>query len=168
MDHQQQEKLEDQEQATYLALIGIVLGLFAAFSRRDLHRHQAIKLSGLDLSMLGLAAFRTGQLVTYDKVTEPLREPFTETKPDSYGTSQTTVPEGRGVRRALGSLLSCPICVGTWVSAFLVYGLRVAPIPTRLFLAFMSAIGLAELLNSANEALTWSARTERKLAKPPS
>jgi len=168
MEHSQQEKRKDQEQATYLTLIGIFLGLFAAFTKREQDKHEQIDISALDLSMLALTTFRTGQLAVYDKVTEPLREPFTETEPDTYGTSQTTVPEGSGVRRALGSLLSCPTCVGTWVAAFLVYGLRIAPIPTRLFMAFMSAIGLAELINSANEALTWTSRSERKQAKPSS
>lgn len=165
---QAQRDQKRREQSTYITLIGIFLGLFAAFSKREQSKHDQLKLSGLDLTMLGLSSFRTGRLVAYDQVTKPLREPFTETTPDSYGTSQTTAPEGGGVRKALGALLACPTCTGTWASAFLVYGLRIAPGPTRLFLAFMSAIGLAELLNSANEALSWTGRAERKQAKPPS
>ncbi len=158
---------ERQEQATYVTLIGLFLGLFAAFSKREQDRGREVRLSGLDLTMLGLSTFRAGRLISYDQVTEPLREPFTETAPDSYGTSETTEPEGSGARKALGALVACPTCSGTWAAAFLVYGLRVAPGPTRLFLAIMSAIGLAELLNSANESLSWTASAERKLAKPP-
>lgn len=158
---------ERRENATYLTLIGIFLAAFAAFSKREQDRHAETKLTGLDLTMLGLSTFRAGHLISYDQVTQPLREPFTETEPDSYGTSEDTVPEGTGARKAIGSLLACPTCSGTWAAAAMVYGLRVAPGPTRLLLAIMSAVGLAEMLNSANEALSWTGSAERKLAKPP-
>jgi hypothetical protein len=49
----------------------------------------------------------------------------------------------------------------------MVCGLHIAPVPTRLFLAIMSAVGLAELVNSAGEALSWTGSAERKQAKPP-
>jgi hypothetical protein len=155
------------EEATYLTLIGIFLAVFAAFWKREEDRDAETQLSGLDLTMLGLSTFRIGHLIAYDQVTEPLRAPFTDTEPDSYGTSEDTVPEGTGVRKAIGSLLACPTCSGTWAAAFLVYGLRIAPVPTRLFLAIMSAVGLAEVANSANEALSWTGSAERKQAKPP-
>ena len=155
-----------QEEATYLTLIGVFLAVFAAFSKRDQDRRAEVKLTGLDLTMLGLSTFRVGHLISYDQVTQPLREPFTETEPDSYGTSEDTVPEGTGARKAIGSLIACPTCNGTWAAAFMVYGLRVAPLPTRLFLAIMSAVGLAEMFNSANEALSWTGSAERKRAKP--
>jgi len=57
------------------------------------------------------------------------------------------------VRRALGELVSCPTCIGTWIAAGSVYGLRLAPAQTRAFLAFMAAGGVAELLDYATEAL---------------
>jgi hypothetical protein len=72
--------------------------------------------------------------------------------------------EGSGVQKAIGALIACPTCSGTWAAAFMVYGLRVAPGPTRLFLAIMSATGLAEFDNSSNEALRWTSSAERKQA----
>jgi len=165
---EQQDDHKRQEQATYGALIALFLGLYAVVAKRGQKRHAAVDLGWLDLAMLGLTAFRAGRLTAYDQVTEPLREPVTATQSDSYGTSQTTVPEGSGVRKAIGSLVSCPTCVATWVAALLVYGLRIAPGPTRLFLAITSTAGLAEILNSATEALSWTGRAERKQAKPSS
>lgn len=155
------------ERATYLTLIGIFLGLLAAF-KREQDKDDQLALTGLNLTMLGLATFRTGRLAAYDYAMQPARGPFTETITDSYGTSETTAPEGSGAQKAFGELNACPICIGTWVAAVLVYGLRVAPGPTRLLLAIMSAVGLAQLLDSANEALTWTGSAERKQAKPPS
>jgi hypothetical protein len=42
-----------------------------------------------------------------------------------------------------------------------VYGLRIAPGPTRVFLAIMGATGLAELLDGASEALSWTGQAAR-------
>jgi hypothetical protein len=160
------QRQQTQEKATYLTLIGIFLGIFAAFSKREQDRHRGLELSPMDLTLLGLSTYRIGRLAAFDQVTRPLREPLTETQPDQYGTSETVVAQGSGVQKALGELVACPTCVGTWAAAFLVYALRLAPKPTRLFLAFMGATGLAELLDSANEALNWTGSAERKQAAP--
>ena len=157
----------DQEnQATKWALMGLFLGTVAAFSTRALRRGQELELRPLDLLLLGLSTYRAGHLVAYERVAQPLREPFTQTRPDASGAGETVVAEGTGARRALGELLSCPICVGTWVAAGLVYGLHLAPRPTRVFLAIMGTTGAAEVVSSLTEALAWSARAARKAATP--
>lgn len=151
------------EQAAKVTLITLFLSLFAAFAlvkRGKLRREFNVR--PFDLALLGFATYRLGRLASYDKVTEPLRQPFTKTVPDSYGASKTVVPKGEGARRALGQLLSCPICSGTWIAAILVFGLDLAPGLTRVFLAVMSAIGVAELLNAATEALQWIGEARRK------
>ncbi len=99
--------------------------------------------------MLILVTFRLGRLVSFDKVTEPLRQPFTETVEDSSGVGKTVIPVGSGMRHALGELLSCPICAGTWIAAALVYGLGLVPQLTRALLTIMAAVGGAELINAA-------------------
>lgn len=151
-----------ERRATYMTLTALFLSLFSAFVLRKRPDKEGIKLRPLDLVMLGLATFRLGRLAAYDKVTETFRAPFTETKPDSSGAGQSVVPKGRGVRRAIGELISCPICAGTWIGAGLVYGMGIVPGPTRIFLAINSAAGIAELLNAATEALFWSGRFARE------
>lgn len=153
-----------EQRVAYLTLTGLFLSLFAAFSLHKQRKGEALPLRPFDLALLGFATYRLGRLAAYDKVTEPLRRPFTETKPDPTGAGKTVVPKGAGARRALGELISCPICAGTWISATLVYGLGLIPNPTRIFLAIMSTIGLAELLNAATEALQWTGQAERKQA----
>jgi hypothetical protein len=88
--------------------------------------------------------------------------PVAETKSDESGAGDTVVPKGHGFRRALGELISCPICAGTWIAAALVYGLRIVPRFTRALLAIMSAVGIAELLNGAVELLEWNAQAARE------
>ena len=150
--------------ATKLSLTGVFLAIMAAFSARMSGRGETLEIRPFDLVLLGLSTYRTGRLVAFERVTAPLREPFTETKPDDSGAGETVVARGAGTRRVLGELISCPVCVGTWVAAGLVYGLHLAPRPTRVYLAVMGTTGAAELLNCSAEALGWLGRAARREA----
>ncbi len=148
-------------QATKLTLASLFVARFVGFISRKHGPSDIVRLRPLDFGLLGLATFRLGRMLAYDKVAEPLREPFTRTTVDSYGAAQTVEPAGRGMRRALGELLACPICVGTWIAAGLVYGMHLLPGPTRLFMTIMGTIGLGEVLNALTEALQWTGEEAR-------
>jgi hypothetical protein len=150
------------EQTTKVLLTILFLFLFAAFAWWQSDR--IFELSPFDLVLLSLATLRLGRLIAYDLVTEPFRAPFARTLPDETGAGDSVEPHGRGARRALGQLISCPICAGTWIAAFLVYALIVLPQPTRIFLALTAAIGLAEILNGLIEAVCWSGQLSRTQA----
>ena len=151
-----------QRHATYVALSNLFLSLLAVFSlyQRKQGKEPPFKL--LDLAMVGLASYRLGRLVAYDQVFETMRSPVTKTVPHDSGAGETVVPRGTGTRQALGELISCPICAGTWISAMLIYGLTILPGPTRNLLKIMSAMGIAEFLNAATEALQWNGELARK------
>ncbi len=148
--------------ATKLSLTGAFLAIMAAFSARLSGRHETLDIRPFELVLLSLSTYRTGRLVAFERVTAPLREPFTETRPDDSGAGEVVVARGSGTRRVLGELVSCPVCVGTWVAAGLVYGLHLTPRPTRVYLAVMGTTGAAELLNCSAEALGWLGRAARK------
>lgn len=160
------DKITKQEFATKLTLIGIFLSIFTSFvSRLSIWRRdrEDFTLKPFDLALLGLATLRLGRLVAYDRIADPIRQPFAQTVPDQTGAGETVEPRGSGVRASLGQLLSCPICAGTWIAAGLVYGLHSLPNPTRVFLAIMSTTGLAEILNALTEALSWTGQLARTL-----
>ena len=148
--------------ATKLTFMGIFLTGMAAFSAQVLKRGENVQVQPYDLVLLGLATFRTGRMVAYERVAQPLREPVTETKPDFTGAGETVVAKGHGLQHAIGELVSCPICIGTWAAAGMVYGLHLAPQPTRVFLSIMGATGAAELMFEASEALAWLGRAARR------
>lgn len=125
---------------------------------------QAFRLGWLDLVLLSFAVFRLGHLVSYDRVMEPLRRPFTETLPDPTGSGETVEARGTGVRQSIGQLICCPICVGTWISAGLVYLLYLWPDPVRVFLTMSAAVGAAEMLNAGFEAWQWTGQNQRTQA----
>lgn len=152
------------DRTTKLTLAGVFLSGLAGFSTLLARRDEQVQIAPLDLLMLGLATYRSGRLVAFERVAAPLREPVTETVPDGSGAGETVVATGEGWRWALGELVSCPVCVGTWVAAGLVYGLHLAPRPTRTYLAIMSATGVAQLLSETTEALTWSSHAARRRA----
>ena len=149
------------EQASYAALIGTFGTVFTLFS---LWKGRDFRLERFDFVLLALSAFRMGRLMSYDLVFRPIREPVTETVPNPDGNGERVVPEGTGLRHAVGDLVSCPTCSGTWAAAGLVYALRIFPGPARAFMAIMAAAGAAELLDGAYEMLNWSGNAARKQA----
>jgi hypothetical protein len=160
--------LEDESaraRATKLTLISVFLGIMGTFAARLVKRDADVRLRPFDLLLLGLASFRIGRMIAFEGVAAPLRAPFTETQLDGSGAGQTVVAAGDGARRVFGELMSCPICLGTWVAAGLVYGLHLLPQPTRVLLAVMSTTGVAELCYSVTEALDWNARAARRACR---
>ena len=155
-------KLREQR-LTYMALSGTFITLLALFNLLRPRRNNGdASIKPFDYILLGLSVFRMGRMVSYDTVMEPYRAPFTDTVPDESGAGHTVEPKGEGWRRAMGELIACPICSGTWIAAVLVYGMQVFPGPTRALMAIMSVIGIGEVLNAATEALSWNAQLARE------
>src|SRR5215217_7406831 len=99
-----------------LALIGAFLGSMATFSLTALRRESQPAGRPFDLVLLGLASYRIGRMLAYERVAAPLRAAVTTTAPDPSGYGETVVARGDGARKAVGELLSCPICVSTWAA----------------------------------------------------
>ena len=147
-----------ERQPTYLALSGLFLALLAGVRRRT-----GDDAPGpFEFVLMALATFRASRLVAYDKIFSGERAPFTRTAPDVSGTGKTTVPRGHGSRHAIGELIACPVCNGTWIAAALLYGLRLLPGPTRALVTIFAAAGANELLGAATEALQWTGEAERR------
>ena len=140
-----------------------LIGIAAANKRQQ---ESADGITPFDLTLLGLATYRGGRLIAYDKVMAPFRAPFTETKKDDYGAGESVVSKGEGVQKAIGELVSCPTCVGTWVSALLLFGLGFAPGFTRIVMIILAGSGSAEIFSALLEALSWSGKAARKQANP--
>lgn len=149
--------------ALKLGLVGLFVGTAAvAGSRQRGRAHE--RPEPLTLALTGLAAHRIGRMIAFERVGEPIREEFTATVPDESGADETVVARGRGVRWAIGELLSCPLCVGTWAALALSIGMMVLPGPTRFLVRVLAIAGIAELNYVAVERLEWSARAARQAA----
>jgi hypothetical protein len=150
----------DQEQrrpfgyyAVLIALYNALYGLFLLGYRRKKDRLDEV--TGLDLAMLGLSTLRMAKLVSEDEITAVIRRPLVDVE------NGQRRPKGHGLRLALGKLILCPTCTGTWVAAFLTYALHLFPRQTRPFLALMSASGASQF----SDALLSLVYTDRDLLR---
>ncbi|MHB8193204.1 MAG: DUF1360 domain-containing protein [Bellilinea sp.] len=160
----QDPKAKQQESATKIVLIVLFLGglgVLAWVVEKGASGLKLTELSLLDIILTGFATFRLGRMISYDRIMDPIRAPFTRVVDDNSGEGKTIAPKGKGVRQALGQLIACPTCIGTWVAAFLVLMLLIAPQGTRIFLYATGAVALAEILNSLTETLCWAGRSGR-------
>ncbi|HEY3462829.1 MAG TPA: DUF1360 domain-containing protein [Gaiellaceae bacterium] len=107
--------------------------------------------SALDLVTLALATYKTARTLSRDEVTSFLREPFVEGHAHEGG--EEPVGSG-GMRQAVGELVTCSRCVGTWVAAALGGTQIVAPRFGRLLTWTLGAAGLNDFLQAGFAALT--------------
>jgi hypothetical protein len=106
-----------------------------------------------DVVMIGVATHKASRLLTKEKVTRPLREPFAEIKGEGELPRELAQePQGRGLRRVLGELLICPYCLAQWIGTAFFAGLSVAPRLTRFVAALLSSIALADFLQPVYRA----------------
>ncbi|HEX8917648.1 MAG TPA: DUF1360 domain-containing protein [Chloroflexota bacterium] len=126
--------------AYYALLIALYNAAFGGFTLLYRGKKNTLdRVTGLDLLMLGLSTLRLSKLVSQDEITSVVREPFVKEE----GASRE--PQGDGMRWAIGKLVLCPTCTGTWIAAFLTYGLHLFPLYTRPLLALASASGISQL-----------------------
>ena len=139
-----------------LVLSSGFVAAFAAFlaARRRSATGLPERIDARDLALLSGASFKLGRLIAKEKVSAPLRAPFTEYqgKADAPGEVNER-PRGTGPRAALGELLTCPYCLGMWVVSALTVGLVTAPRETRLVASILSALGVSDFLQVAYRAL---------------
>jgi hypothetical protein len=109
-------------------------------------RRFKVPLSPTDLLMLGAATHKLALIVTRERVTMPLRSPFTKQSDGGREGGHHSEPKGQGLQRALGELLTCPHCIAPWISLLLVGGYVVAPLPTRFVTTVFSTVALADML----------------------
>ena len=132
--------------ALFLTVFGSALGLAAA------QRRLPERFSATDLVLLGTAGHKVSRLVAKDEVTAFIREPFVVVREDGEGDPEEA-PRGRGPRRALGELLSCPSCVGQWAAAGLCTSLIWAPRTTRFVASIFVVDTVSDFLHVAYRGL---------------
>lgn len=126
------------EYAALVGVFGTALGGYLALARDRLPE----RIGFADVVRLGLASYKIGRLVAKDDVTTWMRAPVTRDE-------DAQEPEREGMARALGELVTCPYCIGLWVSAGLTGALALRPRETRLVTTVFEAQAVADFLNAA-------------------
>ena len=135
---------------SYAAIMGVFfagLGATGAVARRldrDPQCHTA-----LDLAVLGLATFKAARTVSHDEVTSFLREPFVRGHAHEGGEE----PKPGGLEQAIGELVTCTRCAGTWAAAGLTWAQVLAPRFGRILTWTLAAGGLNDFLQAGFAAV---------------
>ena len=136
----------------YAAIMGVFaggLGL-AGLASRALGRDPQCQTT-LDLVVLSAASFKASRTLARDEVTSFLRTPFVEGEAHS-GKDERPVQTG-GFEQAMGELVTCSRCVGTWAAAGLAVTQILAPRFGRLLTWSLASAGFNDFLHAGFAAL---------------
>lgn len=132
----------------YAALVAVFNGLLAtAFLARKCSREPLPeRVDPKDLALFALATQKLSRVITKDKVTSAFRAPFTEVEGKGGPGEVEERAKGRGLRRAIGELLTCPFCLGTWIASGFIYGYIFVPRISRTLASIFAVSSLADFL----------------------
>src|SRR5919204_3997239 len=102
---------------SYAAIVATFAGLLAAAGAlgRLLDRDPQCQ-TPLDLVVLAAASFKAAHTLSHDEVTSFIRQPFV--RGQAHGGDEEPLPTG-GMEQAIGELVTCTRCIGTWTAAAL-------------------------------------------------
>jgi hypothetical protein len=136
----------------YAAITGAFVGGIglASIAARIFDRNPACQ-TPLDFAVLSLASFKAARTVARGEVGSFLREPFVEGV--AHESGEPPVETG-DFRQAIGELVTCSRCGGTWAAAGLAVSQILAPRSGRLLTWSLAAAGVNDWLQAAFAALT--------------
>jgi hypothetical protein len=108
--------------------------------------------NALDLAVLSAATFKAARTLARDEVTSFIRTPFVEGK--AHGGEDEEPVQTGGMEQAIGELVTCTRCVGTWAAAGLAATQILAPRFGRLLTWSLASAGLNDFLQAGFAALT--------------
>jgi hypothetical protein len=141
---------------SYAAIVGVfAAGLAVAGGLARLLGRDPRENTWLDLTVLSAASFKAARTITRDEVTSFMREPFVEGEAHS-GEDERPVQTG-GIEQAIGELVTCSRCIGTWTAAGLATTQVLAPRFGRLLTWTLAGAGINDFLQAGFAALTHKA-----------
>jgi hypothetical protein len=136
----------------YATIVGAFVGGLglAGAAARHLDRNPACQ-TPLDFLILAAASFKAARTLARDEVTSFLRDPFVEGA--AHEGDENPVASG-DYRQAIGELVTCSRCVGTWAAAGLATTQILMPRTGRLLTWSLAAAGANDWLQAGFAALT--------------
>jgi hypothetical protein len=140
--------------ASYAAFAALFNGAVAAglLGARRAGHDLPERIEARDMVLAGVATHKLSRLLAKDKVTSFARAPFTELQEPGGPAELEEQARGSGLRRAVGELISCPYCLGLWVSAGFNLGLVTAPRTTRFVASIMTGLTISDFLQIGYKA----------------
>jgi len=130
----------------YVADLALFMGLNILLLWKLLPKFGLLQIGWLQVVIFGLAVYRAANIISNEKVMKPLREPFVNEKQEAGKTVE--VPKARGFAGAMGNLIYCPSCTGTWIAMILVYSWLVWPKPVEVIALILALSGAERIYAS--------------------
>ena len=135
----------------FMSIFGTLIGAALLLARRQ-GRELPAKVAPGELLLIGTAAHKLSRVVAKDKVTSPLRAPFTELEGKGGPAELEERSRGSGLQKAIGELLICPYCLGLWIVAAFSVGHVFAPRVSRFVASLFAALTISDFLQIAYKA----------------
>jgi hypothetical protein len=142
----QQQEL--QGRVVLMAVFASLCSGFAAWFTRS-GRKLPDRIGIGDLLLVSVATHKAARLIAKDRVTSPLRAPFARFEHAGGPGEVAEEPRGRGLRRSIGELVTCPYCLGMWIASAFMGGLIVVPRATRAIASVLTAVTGSDVLQIA-------------------
>src|SRR3954470_11919840 len=143
---------EDKPLGSHLTLVvvyNLLAGAFLAVRARS-GKGLPQKIGAADLALAGVATHKVSRVIAKDRVTAPLRAPFTEFEEEGGpGEVEEKPRQVGGMRQAIGELLVCPFCLAQWVATAALAGFAVVPRATRFVCSIFAAVTISDFLQIA-------------------
>src|SRR5919197_1342810 len=145
----------------YAAIVGTFAGFLAAAGAigRLVGRDPQCQ-TPLDFAVLAAASFKAAHTLSHDEVTSFIRQPFV--RGHAHGGDEE--PVRGGMEQAIGELVTCTRCIGTWAAAALASTQILAPRFGRLLTWSLGAVAINDFLQAGFSALTSKANELEKSA----
>ena len=115
-------------------------------------RNLPVRPAAADLALAAVATHKISRMLSKDTVLATVRMPFTRFE-ESCGSGEVNESvRGRGLRHAVGELLTCPFCLAQWVATGFTFGLILAPRATRQVASIFCAVTASDFLQLAYAA----------------
>jgi hypothetical protein len=122
--------------------VGLAALIATLGKQRRLPRRWAVR----DVVVTGIATSRLARIITRDRVLTPLRTPFARYEGPAGAGEVIEEPRGKGLRRAIGTLITCPVCAVPWVATVSLGALALRPRVTRFVQAILVSVTLADFV----------------------
>jgi hypothetical protein len=146
----EKEECDEQLLAEYAAMLAFYIASVAVLTGVASRQSRFPKRFGLlDFALLGVATHKLSRLVAKDRITGIIRAPFVNYIRSAGAGEVEEEPRGRGIQRGIGTLVSCPYCMGPWSATALAFGFLFAPRVARFFAGILGSVAISDFLHRA-------------------
>ena len=146
----EKEECEEQLLAEFAAMLAFYVTTIAVLTGVAVERKALPRRFGLlDLALLSVATHKLSRLIAKDRITGILRAPFVNYIKSAGAGEVEEEPRGHGIQRGIGTLISCPYCMGPWCAAALGFGFVFAPRVARFFAGILATVAASDFLHRA-------------------